>query len=134
MWIVPWDPFLIFFNAWIVMNSVWTVNPCEVIVHAQKKKKNVELKTQHSSLSKHSQCATIFFFFWVAQAMSQPCPAVSIIFQKKKRSKTHMLSCPCISHVPYMSDKSAASQGWHSSLQTLFALEDYHLIVSKGIK
>ena len=59
MWIIPWDPFLIFFSVWTVINSAWTVifisctvNLCEVTVHAQgkKKKKKKRKKWKNTTL------------------------------------------------------------------------------------
>ena len=57
MWIVPWDPFLIFFlnkvtvgpinSAWTVLNSTWTTNFVRFKIQAPKKKK---IQIQNSNM------------------------------------------------------------------------------------
>ena len=71
--------FLIFFNTWTVINSAYTVNPCEVTVHVQeKKKKNVDMRKRASQTATKCMfgstflthvcvlrfCFCFFFFFF----------------------------------------------------------------------
>ena len=86
--------FLIFFNMWTVINSAYTVNPCEATVHVLEKKKktwtweNAQAKRPLSvcldpRFEPTSAFCTFVFFFFFFHAFWQNAVTVHVLFNEQ---------------------------------------------------
>ena len=79
-------------STWTVLNSTWTVNPCEVTVHAQKKKKKTQ--TWGNAQCKRSLCIRLvtekMCFLWYFQEHNQTSENIfrNIFWNATKHMKT----------------------------------------------
>ena len=92
MWIVPWDPFLIFSlnkvavgpinNAWTVLNSTWTSNFVHFKTHAPKKKK--KMQSQNSNMDPNPP-------FLVESGYTRQKVSWKRRKEKRKKKRTYLL-------------------------------------------